>query len=131
MLIDITRTIGLDTLVYPGDTPPLLERVAGFELGDSWQLSRITCSVHIGTHLDAPAHFIAGGPTLDDLPVSRFMLDVHVIEISGPRDIGPDDLAGLDLQRGEGVLFETPMAAWGARPSAGPSPASAWRRPGC
>lgn len=108
MLIDITRTIGLDTLTYPGDEPASLRRVASLERGDWINLTHLSCSCHIGTHLDAPAHFIQGGATLDELPPERFVLDAHVLETAGTADVGPAELERLGLGRGEAVLLKTP-----------------------
>jgi len=107
MLIDITRTIWLDTLTYPGDAPASLEQVASLERGDLINLAHMNLSCHTGTHIDAPAHFIRDGATLDSFPPERFVLDALVLEKRGEGDVGPAELARLDLRKGEAVLLKT------------------------
>lgn len=107
MLYDITRTIGLDTLVFPGDSAPELVRKALIATGDGHNLTALRLSCHTGTHLDAPWHFIDGGAKLDELPPERFILRAHVVDASQVYSLGPELLAGLALAPGEAVLFKT------------------------
>ena len=36
---------------------------------------------HIGTHLDAPVHFVAAGTTVDQIPAERLVVAAHVIDV--------------------------------------------------
>jgi arylformamidase len=110
MLIDITRTIGLDTLTYPGDDPPLLERTDSIARGDDWNGTHLQISVHCGTHLDAPLHFIPDGMGIAEIPPARFILTAHVIDCGEAQVIGPGLLDGVELRHGDGVLFKTTNA---------------------
>jgi len=110
MLIDITRTIGLDTLTYPGDDPPLLEQTDSMERGGAWNGTHLHLSAHCGTHLDAPLHFIPHGQCIADLPLSRFRLNAHVIDCGDSRVIGAELLDSAEIRPGEGVLFKTTNA---------------------
>ncbi|MFK7603565.1 cyclase family protein [Deinococcus sp. SM5_A1] len=58
---------------------------------NSWQLSE-----HVGTHLDAPAHFIAGGQTAEHLPVDQFIAPAVVLDVSGRADHDHDFLLSVD-----------------------------------
>jgi len=107
MLIDITRTMGIDTLVYPGDTPHKLSKVDDMAAGGSHNLSRMECSPHWGTHLDAPSHFIEDGFTIDELPLERFHLRAHVIDTLDATAVRPDHLEGWGIEPGDAVLFRT------------------------
>ena len=40
---------------------------------------------HIGTHVDAPAHQIAGGDTLDEIGLDRLVTDALTIDVSAPQ----------------------------------------------
>lgn len=40
---------------------------------DPNNVTEINMVVHIGTHLDAPCHFIADGPSADDIPLARLL----------------------------------------------------------
>ena len=107
MLIDITRLIGGDTLVYPGDTGPRLTRTDALDRGDCCNASRLEFSAHIGTHLDAPAHFIAGGAMIAELPLERFHIPAVVVDTGEAWCIEPGHLAGQGIEPGDAVLFKT------------------------
>src|SRR5947209_455004 len=59
-IIDISRPVGPDTPVWPGDPPVAVEPVARVEDGDPAAVSRLTLGTHTGTHVDPPAHFLPG-----------------------------------------------------------------------
>lgn len=107
MLIDITRTIGLDTLVYPSDSRPVLERTYSMAAGDGCNVSRLEFSAHCGTHLDAPAHFARNGPTIDELPLERFRLTAHVVDTGTAEFITPSHISDSQIAPGSAVLFKT------------------------
>jgi len=50
---------------------------------DGSAVSRLTLSSHTGTHIDAPAHFIAGAATVDALDLSMLVGLVHVVDARG------------------------------------------------
>ena len=50
---------------------------------------------HIGTHVDAPAHQIAGGATLDEIPLERLVTDAVTIDVS-QREHGAIGLAEIE-----------------------------------
>jgi len=108
MVIDITRTLGVDTLIWPGDRPHVI-RVTGSNTGGDGP--GLELGAHSGTHVDAPAHFIAGGATIDQIPVERFICPARVVEASGRRLLPPEVLAGLGIQSGMAVLFKTDNGA--------------------
>jgi len=62
--------ISTKTPVYPGDPALAIEFVARAET-DHYTLSRISTGMHVGTHLDAPLHFLPRGETIADLELER------------------------------------------------------------
>jgi len=70
-IIDIGHELGPDNPAWPGDAHPF-EAVpnATFEK-DGYFTRKFTSLEHFGTHLDAPAHFVKGGWTVDQIPASR------------------------------------------------------------
>ena len=61
-------------------------------------------SIHTGTHIDAPSHFIAGGASIDEIPIERFWRPALRLDLS---DALPDDdrsrpARGRGLRRGRG-----------------------------
>lgn len=105
--IDITRTLGLDEVIYPGDPPFSKRRIASIANGDAVNVTELTLGSHSGIHLDAPRHFLAGGPTLEDIPVGRFFLEVQVLEVEDSEAVRAAHVRGANLKPGEGILFRT------------------------
>ena len=103
MIIDITRTLGLDTVSFPDDVDFSVSRVRA----DGYTISGLVMSSHSGTHIDAPLHFFEGRETLDEIPVDRFFLDVDVIEIESPVAVTMSELDGYQIEPGQAVLFKT------------------------
>jgi arylformamidase len=103
---DISLILG-EAATYPGDTPYSRENVSEIACGADYDLSTLTLCAHAGTHLDAPAHIIAGGKTLDQYPLERFLLSAHVVSVEDDESISRDALKGVDLKAGEALLFKT------------------------
>jgi len=53
-----------------GDAPFEAVSAAGEE---QYRMTRLALSTHTGTHVDAPAHFIAGGDSVDKLSLDILM----------------------------------------------------------
>ena len=69
MLIDITWPIAADALVHPDDFPtPRLTRLSSMDSGAEYNLTRMDITLHTGTHIDAPRHYLADGATIDQMP---------------------------------------------------------------
>jgi arylformamidase len=108
-IIDISVTISNQLAVWPGDPVVKLERISRIEDGEVANVSQISMSVHTGTHIDAPYHFISNGKTIENLPldvligpVQVVQLDDNVAVITGPiiRECG----IGTGVER---VIFKT------------------------
>ena len=58
----------------------------------------LTLNTHIGTHIDAPRHFLADGGPVDELPLDRLVMrEAVVLDVSGkPAGAG---VSGDDLER--------------------------------
>lgn len=80
-IIDLTHVISPDMPVYPGTEPPKLETPCTVEK-DGFYERKLTFFSHTGTHLDAPAHLLAYGPTLDMMPISKFVGPGAVIDLT-------------------------------------------------
>jgi arylformamidase len=70
-------------------------------------MSQVSMITHTGTHIDAPAHFILGGTTIDAVPLDTFMGPARVIEIRDETSITVDELASSDIRTDERLLFKT------------------------
>ena len=106
-LFDITRTIGKDTIDYPGDTKFCITSETSINKGDDWNLSKIIMTTHYGTHIDLPLHKYKHGKSLDDIPLLDFELKCVVIEIKDKEKIKLEEVMNKSLPKDGAVLFKT------------------------
>jgi arylformamidase len=78
---DISLTISAELPVWPGDPKVILERVNKIENGANSNVSRLELSVHTGTHVDAPFHFLPGESTVESLSIDILTGNALVIEL--------------------------------------------------
>jgi arylformamidase len=105
--IDISVPLRNGMVAWPGDAP--FERTSTLEIatGAECNLSQISTSAHIGTHMDAPLHYLAGAAGMESMPMTASIGRARVIEIRDPELIRISELAPHRLARGERVLFKT------------------------
>ena len=92
---------------WPGDPEVVIDLLASIDKGSICNVTRMAMSAHTGTHMDAPRHFIAGGLTMEQMPLDATVGPCRVIAIHDPAAIGRAELEPYDLQPGERVLFQT------------------------
>ena len=80
--IDLTHVIKPGMTVFPGTEPPVFE-VGSSIAADGFEEKRITLFSHTGTHMDAPAHILAGARRLDEFPIETFGGRACVVDVSG------------------------------------------------
>ena len=90
-IYDITQPL-FSCAVFPGDPAPEKEQLCSMENGDIINLTAFSMCSHNGTHIDAPAHFIKDGATIDHLDLSAFLGDCYVARHEG-------DVTGEDAHR--------------------------------
>ena len=89
-IFDISIPIHPQLPVWPGDPQVVLERYRQLSEGDASTDSRLACSVHCGTHVDAPAHFVENGATVEQLPLDMLIGSATVAEFPEIDRITPD-----------------------------------------
>ena len=82
MIYDISQEL-FSCTVYPGDPSPIRTTLASLEKGDVINLTSLSLCAHNGTHLDAPAHFIQGGKTIDEIHPTAYLGTCYVTHHSG------------------------------------------------
>ena len=95
-MIDITQEI-FSGCVYPGDTKPTFRRASSLEAGDACTLTDFSMCAHNGTHLDAPAHFIRGGKTIEQMDLTRCAGRCAVRDFAG--EVKESDVADIAAER--------------------------------
>ncbi|HET9914985.1 MAG TPA: cyclase family protein [Anaerolineales bacterium] len=108
-IYDISLTISPDLPIWPGDPRPELERFASMDQGALYNATRISTSVHVGTHVDAPRHFINDGRTIEQLPLDVLTGPCYVAQLpDGVEAITAEVLDRMELTFGmERILFGT------------------------
>lgn len=82
MMIDITQEV-FSCKVYPGDPMPSRKQFQSLDQGDVCNLTAFSMCAHNGTHVDAPAHFIPDGKTIDEMGLEPFVGDCFVARCEG------------------------------------------------
>jgi arylformamidase len=104
---DISLTLSAETVRWVSAQPfELIERKR-MARGDTNNSSSIHASVHAGTHVDAPFHFVPDGVTIESLPLDLFMGRARVCQIDARERITAADVERLDLGGEKRVLFKT------------------------
>ena len=86
-IFDITNPISNQTIPWESEQNPEVKKINSIENGEPYNVTQINTSVHIGTHIDAPNHFINHGKTIDQIPLTKLIGKVFVIEIPASIDI--------------------------------------------
>ncbi len=105
--IDISIPYRNKMVYWPSDPVPRVERIKDRDKGDPVTLTEIQIIDHVGTHVDAPLHFIAGGRTIDRMPLDATIGRARVIEIKNSVSINMDEVLPQNIQNGERLLFKT------------------------
>lgn len=93
-------------VVWPGDPPFELRAARRIARGDGSNVSTLTLSTHLGTHVDAPWHFESDGAQLHELDASLYFGEAEVIDLTGVEgQIRAERLPERRLP--ERVLFKT------------------------
>ncbi|HEY3318417.1 MAG TPA: cyclase family protein [Coriobacteriia bacterium] len=106
-LIDVSVPMREGMPVWPGDEPFRISRVSDMAAGDRNNLSELRLGTHTGTHVDAPAHFIADGATIDSLPLGALVGECRALELQAPEAISTEELQAHEIRPGERILLKT------------------------
>jgi arylformamidase len=93
---DISLPLTPDLPVWPGDDDVSVQPLSRIANGDDTNVTSLKFTSHVGTHVDAPWHFIDEGAKLNDLPIDRWIGPCLVIAI-------PDDAARIEVEHLEAV----------------------------
>jgi len=88
MLIDISKKIDKNTLVYPGDPLTEINEICSIK-NDAFRLSELKICLHTSTHIDFPSHFLKDGKTSSDYSdLNYFIGKVIIVELNNfPKNI--------------------------------------------
>ena len=81
MIIDISIELSSQMVRWEGDPAMIVRQVLQMAKGDPYNLSEMKLSVHQGTHLDAPHHFLEEGAFIEDFPLDLLIGEAQVVQI--------------------------------------------------
>ena len=113
-IFDISLTISPSMPIWPGDPLIELEQIDSI---DNANVSRLSTSVHIGTHIDAPHHFMNDGRTIEQLPLEVLTGRCYVVQLpDGVEAITAEALDGMSLPKDvKRILFGTSNSRFWSR----------------
>jgi len=98
--VDLSHPISNEMTTYPSDPNVTIVREKEIH-SDRTLLHRFTMGTHTGTHLDAPAHIISGGKTLDDFPLSSFTGKTVKVDLNSISELDKVD------EEVDGIIFDS------------------------
>src|ERR1700680_5082084 len=107
MLYDLSPTIRSETPVWPGDTPFSSRFTWAIADGASVNVSVLTTTPHLGSHVDAPLHTELRGDSAAELALERFLGPCRVIHVPPVPLIEPRHVEGVDLATPGRLLFKS------------------------
>jgi arylformamidase len=105
--IDISVPLRSGMVHWPTDQDVLIERKLILDRGDPMNLTVASMSLHTGTHMDAPLHFLGGAAGIDRMPLDATVGRARVLEFPTAAAIGPAELEPYAIEAGERVLLKT------------------------
>jgi len=109
MIYDVSVPLTNTMPVWPSGPPIRLLPQPHLSKDGSYTINEtvIEMGSHMGTHIDAPYHFVASGKRLHEIPLERLIGRATVFEIPVVRSIGIRELKSLTWDGVERVLFKT------------------------
>jgi kynurenine formamidase len=98
-IVDLTLTLHEGMLTFPVHWHPVVEITQlGRHNVEGRETRRVTLGTHTGTHLDAPRHFIAGGDTVEMIPLETLIGPARILDLTHVPafgEVGRGELAEL------------------------------------
>ena len=104
---DISLSLSPDTVRWVVAPPLEVHERRRMSRGDDVNATALTLSVHAGTHVDAPFHFLPDGAAIDSVPLERFMGPALVHQVDADRLITEAHVKAIPLDGATRVLFKT------------------------
>lgn len=107
-IVDLTYNINENMITYPTPWHPkvIIERLGKIEeVGRNTR--KITLGTHTGTHIDAPLHFIENGNSIENIPLTKLVGKISIVDFSLMEHnhcISKQDLSQVSLSKK--ILFK-------------------------
>ena len=106
-LIDISWPISQNMTAYKDKKVVAIEHTKTFKQ-DNVRETMLHLGSHTGTHVDAPAHFLENGKSIDQIPLDMFIGSCTVLDLTNVEErIVLEDLEQETIEKDSIVLFKT------------------------
>ncbi len=120
-IVDLTLPLSGETRVFPGYPRPIIHKWTTIK-EEGYYSNMVFMVEHSGTHVDSPAHFVEGAPTIDEVPPSKFVAEGVVLDFTS-KEPGQAITAGeirealgkLGVESGRGLYLLIAMG-WDTAP---------------
>lgn len=123
-LIDLTHSLDGDAPTWTGSCGFRSEIKMDYPQG--LRVLAYKCHAGVGTHMDAPSHFIPGGSHVGDIPLEALIVPCHVLNVSdrcaGDCVVTPEDVGAYEkrygmIGKGSLLLIDTGWAKFWCNPA--------------
>jgi kynurenine formamidase len=94
-VVDLSHRMQDGMAAWPGSVPFKLTRVSDHDAG--YRAHEMQMGDGVGTHLDAPSHFVEGKRSIHEIPVEELVAPVVVIDVRAKTERDPDYVIGGDV----------------------------------
>lgn len=108
-IIDLTHDIKNGMMIYPGDPEIAITEGLTHER-DYCHVDQLHLNTHVGTHIDAPLHFLSGGKPISAFSVDFFVRSGVAIDLRHKKageTITVEDLRSSHLEQGCAAVLVT------------------------
>jgi arylformamidase len=113
-IMDVSIEIKENMVLWEGDAGVKARQVMALAKGDPYNLTRLYMSVHQGTHIDAPLHFLEKANSTDQYSLSAMVGPVQVVQINKSIDVIDRkalERCGIHSET-KRILFKTHNSEW-------------------
>jgi len=114
-IIDLSQKIYNKMPYHPYDKEPKVEQDKKMA-DDGYNNTLVSMGMHTGTHIDAPGHLIKNGKGIETYPLSKFVGNGCVIDVSGQKKIYLKEEYRDKIKNNEIVLLYTGFDKYFAEP---------------
>jgi arylformamidase len=101
-IIDLSLPIEEGMMTFPTHWHPVVEiTILGRHGVEGRETRKIVLGTHVGTHADAPRHFIPNGRTIDEVPLDVLIGPATVVDFTGCGALQSIDVADLKQKLGD------------------------------
>lgn len=110
-IIDISWSISNQMVTYKNKQDVLISQVKDFATTGVRE-AKLSCGLHTGTHVDAPAHFLPDGANLDQFSLDQLVGICEVFDLTHVENcITKQNLEQLDFNGCQIAIFKTKNSA--------------------